>query len=445
MASPNMARYKIIERATKKKIQKMREVTGKPYTDTKNTYILVKAIPIEGLKKKSIDPHLAKVEKYRPYKKNTYFPSVIRCPLCNRRISWSQIWEAYICYKSTKHDTVVFEMVREDVRNARGRVFIYNEQVKTAGPIKEERKRYGYRCRLPHKKNHPQGKICGKHFKTYDDFQKHLRDKHKIRKPKKMGVYRGKERTSDQKVTARVFDYIITSKMTTKPSIIYCPTCNEAAPANTEEGCFKCINGHKWYSEAITEARKYYCPHCTRNIEVRDGRLRCEEKYRCPSIRLLAKEFGARKRRQQEEPDKLTKKHIRLLDWNRIYVSFEDPDVEYHKRKKEKHTHKKKVPDNTEPSTPLFDHYKNKGRIVILEKSKETDIPIKEGKDPLAEIDLAVAKGFGYDKVKDHKRKCPVCKKVTAHLVYDRQMRAADEAPSIFYKCKKCGHTERVD
>jgi len=417
MASPNMARYKIIERATKKKIQKMREVQGKPYTDSKNTYILVNAIPIKDFKRKTITPHLAEVVKYRPHKKNTYFPSVIRCPICKRKISWSNIWEAYICYKSAKHDPVVYEMVQEDIRNARGRIFIYNEQVKTAGPIKEETKRYGYLCRLPYKKSHPQGKICGRRFKKYEDLQKHLRDKHNIKKPKKMGVYTGEERTSDQKVTARVFDYIITSKMTAKPSIIYCPICNEAAPANVEEKYFECVNGHKWYSEAITKPRKYYCPHCTRNIEQRNDQLRCEEKYRCPGIRLLAREFGSRKRKQ-EEASNLTKHLGKILEWNQIYLLYPDPDRE--KSEKEKRAEK------------TFRYYKKEGKalVLVIPKAETKETPIKE------EL---------HEMTQHHKRRCPKCKKVTPHEVFDRQMRAADEAPSIFYRCKKCGHTVRED
>ncbi len=48
----------------------------------------------------------------------------------------------------------------------------------------------------------------------------------------------------------------------------------------------------------------------------------------------------------------------------------------------------------------------------------------------------------GFDHLPEEKIKCPKCGHDTA-LFWTKQMRAADEAETTFYKCKKCGHTWR--
>ncbi|MBU5575044.1 MAG: transcription factor S [Candidatus Aenigmatarchaeota archaeon] len=61
-------------------------------------------------------------------------------------------------------------------------------------------------------------------------------------------------------------------------------------------------------------------------------------------------------------------------------------------------------------------------------KGKENNIIIEDKKESIA--------------LPTVKTKCPKCGYEEAYW-WQRQMRAADEPPTTFFKCKKCGHTWR--
>lgn len=70
---------------------------------------------------------------------------------------------------------------------------------------------------------------------------------------------------------------------------------------------------------------------------------------------------------------------------------------------------------------------------------KETPKKVTEKIENKKDVDV-VEKDFEH--LPEEKIKCPKCEHDTA-LFWTKQTRAADEAETTFYKCKKCGHTWR--
>lgn len=93
---------------------------------------------------------------------------------------------------------------------------------------------------------------------------------------------------------------------------------------------------------------------------------------------------------------------------------------------------------------------KKKHTFLVCRKCKRS-IKLKEGEkillkevihEPKKEI-IVMGKDEGLSELPKTKIMCPECGHMEAYW-WMQQTRAADEPPTIFYKCTKCGYTWRV-
>jgi DNA-directed RNA polymerase subunit M len=400
MAPRNAEIWNNQRKALKKSLNKKKEEEGLPKTSKKYAEIYVRMIVIGyGEILNTDDEDLwVKVSGYSNIEVKTYSPTKVKCPLCNRNIEWSGKWEAYRC-TNEKHKKILLQPYKEDIRREGMKTTIYDENVIGRGHFQKKGKarKNEYTCMLPRNGGEERWveidgervkrvvyEPCGRVTHDIRGLQKHIKHKHTgdifketyVVSVSMHGLY-----------AVNTKDYVITRTGETIVTEINCPVCKETAYANKSVEGYVCKNGHisKAYDLFTEEIERdmFWCPHCGREVIIKNDRFLCKGRFRCPHYKEMIKALP-KKKKERPKPTGITKE--------------------------------------------LIDKYKP-GKIVIKRRTAKDESKVR---DDLEDIRSKT------------ERRCPKCGHNEAYWIL-RQMRGSDEPESRFYECTKCGHKWRED